>query len=242
LQKSADGKEHNTAEICDSIMNTLVEDLSTWFPLAFVGLIRGGDLIDAMMQMAYAPTVITSASTLSLWAMLGNFHPQGRLFFPTSNLILDAQQHYISNKFFWVDYPRQMVFHEIKFGEGSTVPNILAKLRSVPKRDTGYNAKLERAKETRRPATRHIVVRRPSGNVGTHKTTVEKKEQVRSSPVVAATTKSGNAKEFVARSRTDSASPPADKGHNNNNNNPREHFKKADVPKVLISHVQRSSN
>ena len=168
LQRHTDGRQFNTSEICDSLMTTLVDDLSAWFPMAFVGLIRGGDLIDAILQMAHAPIVISSASSLSFWAMIGNDHPNGRLYFPTSELILRTKKPYISDGFYWFSYPRQSFCMDYKFGDSTSSNNraktILSSLKTLPKRDSGYYIDLLDPKKSPRLVSRPPIKQRRSGD------------------------------------------------------------------------------
>jgi hypothetical protein len=125
----------DSASVCDGVLTALIDDLAQWFPTAFVGLIRGGNLIDSMLQIANAHTVISSASTLSLWAMLANDCPQGRLIFPTTTLITEGKQQFLTDNFFWVSHPKQLGFGGVNYGDRGALSKILSRLRGVPRRD-----------------------------------------------------------------------------------------------------------
>lgn len=90
------------ARVCDIILAEMVDFLETQFPSSTVLVRRGGNPLHTMLQFAYSPITICSASTFCFWpAMVAT----GHAFYPVSNLILESKEIFVSNHFHWITSP-----------------------------------------------------------------------------------------------------------------------------------------
>ena len=89
---------------CELILTKLFEHLRKEFPASVVVVKRGGDAFLDYARIAYANTVICSASTFCFWPAISNVH--GQVHFPLTPLIAGAWDNetapHLVDNFHWI--------------------------------------------------------------------------------------------------------------------------------------------
>jgi hypothetical protein len=156
IQRNQNGAEVNNTGGCRRIMSSLVDFLSDEYPEAFIGVYSGGHLLDAMVQMAKAPTVITAPSTFSLWPMLANSGGNSHLYFVQSKLVLSFAPVYIADNFHWVNFPRVMNFGNLNYSALEGENQMIAALKGFPQRSQWVMYETAQEKKMSRSAGTHF--------------------------------------------------------------------------------------
>lgn len=92
---------------CNSILTSLLTFLSTHYPSATIGLIRGGNIFDDFIRLSLSSITICSVSTFCYYAGMSSIND---VYFPITRLFAKATAPFYSSNIHWLDkYPSESV-------------------------------------------------------------------------------------------------------------------------------------